>query len=241
MRPIVSTINSPATELSIYLDRILRHIVHHKYDVLNSHHVKEHVKNTNVTRNDTFASLDIVSLFPIIPIQFEMDLILSKWDELKEKSGTKMSKELFEDILQFVLVESPVFCYDNQFYHQIDGTGMGMNVTPVLVNIVTNEIIDRALKNLGMKPKLIIKYVDDILPLVNELNNILPGKIKFTIEKEEEEKIPYLDMLISRKTDGSLSIDWYQKPTASNRVLNFLSQHPIHQKESVAFGLFSRW
>lgn len=47
-------------------------------------------------------------------------------------------------------------------------------------------------------------------------------------------------MLISRNKSGKLSIDWYQKSTASNRVLNCLSQHPIPQKQSVAYGLFHR-
>lgn len=249
LRPVVSTVNSPATELSKYLDSLLRHIVHDKFDVTNSHHAKERLKQTNITRNDTLASLDIVSSFPSIPINFAIDSIMSKSDELRVKSKTKLSKELFKEILQFVLVESPVFCYDNRFYHQIDGTGMGMNVAPVLANIVTNEILDRVLEKLNICPKLIIKYVDDILIiiptrkfdiLVKELNNFLPGKIKFTVEQEENGKIAYLDMLISRKADGKLSVNWYQKPTASNRVLNFLSQHPIQQKRSVVYGFFHR-
>lgn len=116
LRPVVSTVNSPATELSMYLDGLLRHIVHDEYDVKNSHHARDQLKNVNITRNDTMASLDIFSLFPSIPIKFAIDLIMSKWDELKEKSKTKLSHELFKEILEFVLVESPVFCYENQIF-----------------------------------------------------------------------------------------------------------------------------
>lgn len=62
----------------------------------------------------------------------------------------------------------------------------------------------------------------------------------FTIENEVDGKLPYLDLLLNKQENGTIKIDWYQKPTASNRILNFLSQHPLQQKESVAYGFFHR-
>lgn len=84
-------------------------------------------------------------------------------------------------------------------------------------------------------------FIGDLESLFERIfDKMLPGKIKFTVEHEEDGKLPYLDTMISRNDNGTLIVDWYQKPTASNRVLNFLSQHPRKQKESVAYGFFHR-
>lgn len=77
-------------------------------------------------------------------------------------------------------------------------------------------------------------------PFVDELNNFLPGQIEFTTEIEVNGTIPYLGMLLIRQPDGTVKIDWYQKPTACNRTLHFHSQHPLKQKIAVAYGMFHR-
>lgn len=57
---------------------------------------------------------------------------------------------------------------------------------------------------------------------------------------EVDGTIPYLDMLLIRQPDGTVKIDWYQKPTACNRTLNSHSQHPLKRKSAVAYGMFHR-
>lgn len=74
---------------------------------------------------------------------------------------------------------------------------------------------------------------------LNALNSYHP-RIQFTKEEEEMDKIPYLDLLIIRDTDGSLITDWYRKSTASEGTLCYFSSHPEHQKLNVAFNLFYR-
>ncbi|XP_055307708.1 uncharacterized protein LOC129571863 [Sitodiplosis mosellana] len=105
---------------------------------------------------------------------------------------------------------------------------MGINVAPTIANFVTNEIIEQVLDNLDWTPKMLMKYVDDIF------------KIVFTVEKETNGTLPYLDLLIQRGDNNDIKVDWYQKPTAANRILNFQSQHPLKQKEAVAYGYFRR-
>lgn len=195
--------------------------------------------------------LEAKNLFPSIPIKYTIELISKQWRKLYRH--TKMSKQLFMSILEFILVDAPVFCYYGKFYRQTDGTGMEMNAATIIESLVTNAIFDQVLNLFSEKhrfiPKLISKYVDDIfivLPnhltemFVNELNNVLPGKIEFDTEFEANGTISYLDMLILRQPNDSVKINWYQKPTACNRTLNFLSEHPIQQKEAVAYGMFHR-
>ena len=48
-----------------------------------------------------------------------------------------------------------------------------------------------------------------------------------------------LDLKIIRDNEF-LIIDWYQNPTFSGKLLNFNSNHPIHQKISSIFGLIDK-
>lgn len=251
IRPVVAAYDTPSTELAIYVINILKRLVHDKYDIHNSFEFREKTKAINVDDDEVIMCLDAKNLFPSIPIKYTIELINKQWRKLYRH--TKMSKQLFMSILEFILVESPVFCYDGKFYKQTDGTGMGMNAAPIIASLVTNTIFDQVLNVFWdkhqFKPKLIAKYVDDIaiiLPkhlaqtFVNELNNVLPGQIEFTSETEINGEIAYLDMLLLRQPDGCIKIDWYQKPTACNRTLNFYSEHPINQKRAVAYGMFHR-
>ena len=82
---------------------------------------------------------------------------------------------------------------------------------------------------------LYLRYVDDISIVVpdTEIENILQCfnanqfNIKFTLEKEKERTINFLDISITRKQDQKLSLNWYRKPTWSGRYLNFFSHHPL--------------
>lgn len=42
------------------------------------------------------------------------------------------------------------------------------------------------------------------------------------------------------RQDERIVTDWYQKPTASGRLLNYFSGHKLQQKRNVAFNLFLR-
>ncbi|XP_055304824.1 uncharacterized protein LOC129569719 [Sitodiplosis mosellana] len=216
LRLVNSTTNSPASALSIWLDSFFRNIIHDKYDVKNSQQVKEKLRTITLDENDIIVSLDIVSLFPSIPIRQTIDLIMKKWRKLYRK--TAMSKKIFVELLEFVLLEAAVFAYGDMYYQQIDGT----------------EIIDQVLDTLDWTPKMLMKYVDDIFVIiprnkldefVSKLNAVFPQKIVFTVEKETNGTLPYLDLLIQRGDNNDIKVDWYQKPTAANRILNFQSQH----------------
>lgn len=52
--------------------------------------------------------------------------------------------------------------------------------------------------------------------------------------------LPYLDVKVIRNENGRLNTNWYQKPSAAGKVINFLSTHPNQQKINVAFNLFFR-
>jgi len=60
------------------------------------------------------------------------------------------------------------------------------------------------------------------------MNSINPH-LQFTCETEVESKLPFLDLLIINESN-KIKLDLYKKPTSSNRLLNYHSNHPYHQK-----------
>ena len=64
--------------------------------------------------------------------------------------------------------------------------------------------------------------------------------IQFTVEVENERKLPFLDILIERTTDGALETCVYRKDTHTDQILNFASNHPRQHKASCVKTLFAR-
>ena len=57
--------------------------------------------------------------------------------------------------------------------------------------------------------------------------------IKFTMEMEEEGKLAFLDVLLTKKVDGSLGYQVYRKKTHTDRYLHADSHHHPAQKAGV--------
>ena len=70
--------------------------------------------------------------------------------------------------------------------------------------------------------------------------NTLHPKIQFTIEEESDGKLPFLDTLLKRKPDGTISFLVYRKPTHTDQYLNYYSNHPAKTKDAVVSALFRR-
>ena len=66
------------------------------------------------------------------------------------------------------------------------------------------------------------------------LNSINPS-IRFTMEYSKDQ-IPFLDILIKRSGSGIL-MDFYRKPTDTQRCLPFKSSHTNHCKRNIPFCL----
>lgn len=232
LRPICSSINAPSTKLCRYITSILNQLtINSKYNVKNSKQFKERIKETNIQDDESFFSLDVVSLFPSVPVELALKIIEEKWKDLEPV--TKISKSLFIKILKFCICDNRYFRYKNNFYQQRKGLPMGSAASPIVADIVMEELLDRCMEICDIRPKFLTKYVDDLFGITKSsaINNLLTifnsydHRIKFTIEKESNGQLPYLDLLITRK-ENTIRTNWYQKPTASGRLVNFHSKHP---------------
>ena len=125
---------------------------------------------------------------------------------------------------------------------------MGSPFSPVLADIVMDDLKKDRLSNLDFEVPVYFRYVDDIFIVVPnthidqilEIFNTNPLNIEFTLEKELNGAINFLDVTITRKQNKKLSFNWYRKPTWSGRYLNFNSHHPLRYKKSVINNLVYR-
>ena len=100
----------------------------------------------------------------------------------------------------------------------------------------------------SFKPLLYRRYVDDTFVMFerkehatlffNYLNS-RHSNLRFTMETENENKIPFLDLLIT-KNNTALDISIYRKPTFTGLGTNFLSSCYKKYKSSIIYTLLHR-
>ena len=93
-----------------------------------------------------------------------------------------------------------------------------------------------------------VRYVDDTF-CVNEQQyaeefhkhlNSISHSITFTLEREQNQSLAFLDVKVTRNRDNTISTTICKKPTHTDRYLQFDSHHPKHHKFAVAKTLHNR-
>jgi len=106
-------------------------------------------------------------------------------------------------------VDDNFFKYKGKYYRQTIGLPMGGSLSVNISGIYVNKLLNDVLNKSKIKPKIMIKYIDDLLVimkteeidgLLKELNSYYKD-IKFTKEDEKDNKINYLDLTIIRENN----------------------------------------
>ncbi|XP_037051685.1 uncharacterized protein LOC119085393 [Bradysia coprophila] len=249
LRPVVDTTNSPAYELSKFMNDILKHLVDNsKYNVKNAFEFKEFINDVRIPRSQKLWSIDAVSLYTNTDVKHVRKIIERQWNKIRRL--TKMSKPLFFDVLDFCIDGSAYFTYNDIVYKQKEGLAMGLSLAPTLADIYLTELFDTCLPRLSYKPVFLKKYVDDVSSTVPEskINETLhifntfstSGRLKFTHELECDRKINFLDLTLIHRTDNKVITNWFHKDISSNRMLSFLSNHPASMKQNIIISFAKR-
>ena len=154
-----------------------------------------------------------------------------------------------EDIIHLLsfCLKTTQFAYNGTYYQQVFGTAMGSPVSAVIANMVMEDVEQRALATSPVKPFFWKRYVDDVISavsgneaerLLSHLNSVEPS-IQFTLEREKDRHLPFLDLNVSREAQGNLETS-ARKPTHTDKYLAFDSHHPICHKKPVAKTLLRR-
>ena len=123
---------------------------------------------------------------------------------------------------------------------------MGSPVSVTVANLVMEEIEQQAISTFNPPPCLWKCYVDDrctdiptesVATFHHHLNSISPH-IQFTVEKESNQSLPFLDVLLTHHPDGTISTSVFRKSTHTDKNLDFTSHHPLAHKVSVIRTLY---
>ena len=194
-------------------------------------------------------SFDVVSLFTKVPVDGALQAIytLLTQDDILEQQTTIPEPDICA--LTELCLRSTYFMFGDTFFDQVEGAAMGSPLSPIVANLFMEAFEDRALKSVVLQPRMWVRYVDDTFVLWphkedeldtfhRHLNSQHPS-IQFTMEKESEGKISFLDVQIERK-EGKLSTGVYRKITYTDRYINYASHHHPKTKTGVIACLRNR-
>ena len=189
---------------------------------------------------------DVCSLFTNIPLKETIDLPVDIiFDNNRSMNITKPQLRKL-----FVFATSQThFLFNNEVYDQTDGVAMGSPLGPALANLFMGYHENKWLNSEESSTVLFYKrYVDDIFCLfkcetdaerfLSFLNRQHPN-IKFTIEKEKNKQLPFLDIL-NDSSSNKLVTSVYRKPTYTGLLTNYNSFTSPNYKKGLIKTLIDR-
>lgn len=141
-----------------------------------------------------------------------------------------------------IMISSCYFQFNGKVYQQQNGLAMGNPLSAFVANCFMSEFETTAKNNNPNFPLTWHRYVDDTFVVMDKngvddflhyLNGINP-KIKFTMETESNDSIPFLNMNLTR-LDDKIIFNVYRKPTCTERCIPNTSYH----SEKTKFAAFN--
>ena len=244
-RPIVSSLNTYNYPLAKFLTNLLSPVINQNHCCKDSFTFCKEIKQVR-TNNKFLVSFDVCSLFTNIPLEETIDIAVN--EILKHKPYFKIFKK--ELIKLFKVATSQThFMFDGEYYDQIDGVSMGSPLGPVLANLFMGYHESKWLSDYKTSEIVMYKrYVDDIFCIFNNENdaknffeylNEQHINIKFTMEKEENSSLAFLDVLLTKNNHGFTSTV-FRKKTSIGLFTSFDSFTPISYKIGLIKTLLNR-
>ena len=249
MRPIVSYTGTPLYEISKYIANILR-----PYGKLKEQHIHSSksfstfICQQKIEPDEIMVSFDVTSLYTTIPIDQALLVIRDLLEHAQKLADrTLLSPKQILD-LPDILLRTTYFKFNGDFYQQTDGAAMGGPTSAIVSEIYMQSLETTAITTADHPPKIWECHVDDVFSIVHKaylqellehINNLHP-QTQFTKEEESNSSLPFLDTLVQRNHDKSISVKIYRKPTHTNQYLKYTSHNPTSAKQSVITALFDR-
>lgn len=237
IRPIVNFREAPSYKISRELNKILKEKITLENDlsVKNSIELTTKLNSLTLSENTRIVSFDVTNMYTNVPIDEAITTI--EENLLKNNPATETAEII--DLLRTVLHQN-TFSFNGKIYQQNEGLAMGSPLSGIVANIFLNRLENIFLGHPDTKGIIHwSRYVDDILcfydcSVTSEDNllktlNSLHHSIKFTKESENNKKLNFLDISITRNID-KLSYTIYRKPTQTSHTIDNNSNHPISHK-----------
>ena len=188
-----------------------------------------------------------MGLFTNVPLKEVIDICARTLyhEDVLEVPPPTLTEASFRELLQKV-TSGVEFSFEGVMYKQIDGVAMGSPLGPILANIFDGYHEKRIQSHPW--PQVYDRYVDDIFShflskeACNEffvtLNNLHPA-LKFTREDEQDDSLPFLDVLVNRMAQ-EFSTSIYRKPTFTGLYTPWDSFSATRYKTNTVRALVNR-
>ena len=184
-------------------------------------------------------SFDIVSLFTNISLDETLNICLDQLFPYENSTYEGFKKSQFKPILELA-TKNTSFFFNGTLYEQVDGVAMGSPCGPTLANIFLCHYERKWLEDCPdeYKPIIYRRYVDDTFMLFKDTKHIdmflgyvnsKHSNIKFTKDIEEDMKLSFLDVTVTRKNDR-FETSVFRKKTFTGLGSHYLSIEPILYK-----------
>ncbi|XP_049940670.1 uncharacterized protein LOC126416829 [Schistocerca serialis cubense] len=242
MRPVINFKKAPTYRIAKHLQKLVtkHYKVENNRTLINTGNLIENIQNIQVPHTASLISFDIENMYTSIPITETIEII-----EQNLSSHSNLTTDAIKEITDMLRLttEQNYFQFEEEYYLQTDGLPMGSPISGTLANIfishLENQIFDKITTNESFKIIYWYRYVDDIICLIDEPSekidelhseiNKAHKNIKFTLEKEKENQINFLDITI-KKENGKHTFNIFRKPTATDTIIHSTSNHPQSQK-----------
>lgn len=244
LRPIISQIPSPIYQTAKQLDNIIKPYIPKKYSIKSRDEFIEILHNSN--NAGLVASLDVTSLFTNVPVEDTINIILKNVYENITMSPPPIPKDTLAALLRCCTTSSPFRAPNNKLYYQINGVAMGSPLGPTFSEFYMCDLENRVITDEN-KPHIYCRYVDDIFVLVRDQQNLIDLKnilernsvLKFTYEISNNNKMPFLDVLVKNLND-TFETTVYVKSTSAGTCINAESECPERYKVSAVKSFIRR-
>ena len=247
LRPILDMCNSPYHTVAKWLANTLEPIRHKivKYSLKDTFEFVKSMDSLNSIHTKMF-SLDVSSLFTSVPLEETIDYLCNYIQV--HNCNICLPPDALKRLLLFC-TRNVQFKFNGEIYRQKDGVAMGSPLGPLLA-----DIFMASLENTRLLPYIdnfhfYKRYVDDILCMAEETVdlqellrcfNSVHNNINFTLECEKDKQINFLDVLLTRRSDGSFKRAIHRKATWNDQYLHFSSFIPMRMKRNLIHCLTGR-
>ena len=247
LRPILDMSNSPYHALARWLSSLLEPVRKHicKYSQKDTFQFIDSIANLNLN-NKTMFYLDVNCLFTNVPLGETIEYIAEYI--ANENLNIGIPIEELKQLLK-LCTSNVQFTFNDEIYRQKDGVAMGSPLGPILADIFMSKLENTILEEKICQLTAYRRYVDDTFCVVDDsfrieeflsAFNSAHQNISFSVELETDGSLPFLDVQLSRRLDGTIKRSVHRKATWNEQYTHFASFVPLRQKRNLIRCLTNR-
>ena len=240
LRPIINCKSHPTSAISLLIDLILQPFVRNSTSFIkDSQHLIQFLDCLFFPLDSVIISADFDSLYTSMRVK---DVLIKITNFIQKNFfSNEITTFGFHSLLKIVF-NFNYFQFNDKFFKQFDGIGMGSKCAPAIANIYLS-ILEESFIRIE-KPLFYKRFIDDTFSIfdknfdLNIFKNHF-GYLKLNIVNEKV--VNFLDLNIKLDPiNCSLIFSLFIKPTNTFSYLDYTSNHPLFVFKNIPKGLLIR-